>query len=121
LSACCISSIDSLRRSFVAPAPENYWNRCNLDQITGTGKSNTAAVSEVSAVAQISIGTGAARSVLAAAGAWERQGLVHDPPDGTSAPPALGAAAQAAIDLTGRARGLRNGDRAHVVVAQHVT
>ena len=40
-----------------------------------------------------------------------RQRLVHDPPDGARAPPALRAAAEAAVDLTGRARRLSAVDR----------
>jgi hypothetical protein len=46
--------------------------------------------------------------------------LVHDPADGVRAPPALGAAAEAAIDLASRCRRSLGGDRAHVVVAQYV-
>src|SRR3989442_1110496 len=52
--------------------------------------------------------------------ASRRQRLVHDPPDGTRAPPALGAAGEATIDLAGRARRLRSRNRTHVMVAEHV-
>jgi hypothetical protein len=49
------------------------------------------------------------------------EGLVHDPPDGASAAAALGAAAQAAIDLPSRAWRRFGADRrADVVVAQHI-
>src|SRR5690242_14633504 len=48
--------------------------------------------------------------------------LVHDALDGPRAPPALRAAAEAAVDLAGRARReVRSGERAaHLVVAQYV-
>jgi hypothetical protein len=60
------------------------------------------------------------RTAAAAGGAGER--LVHDAPDGASAAPALRAAAEAAIDLPGGARGVgRSHGCAHVVVAQYVT
>jgi hypothetical protein len=57
-------------------------------------------------------------SVTSALGACDC--LVHDPADGVRAPPALGAAAEAAIDLASRCRRSLGGDRAHVVVAQYV-
>jgi len=51
-----------------------------------------------------------------------RERLVHDPPDGTGAPPALRAATETAVDLAGGARALgRVHRRAHVVVGEHVT
>src|SRR5262245_63280882 len=62
----------------------------------------------------------ALRSARAAA-AGRRDGVVHDAADGARAAAALGAAAEAAIDLTGRPRRLLGADRrAHVVVAEHV-
>src|SRR5215470_14859120 len=62
----------------------------------------------------------APRSACAAA-AGRRDRVVHDAADGARATAALGAAAEAAIDLPGRARRLLGADRrAHVVVAQHV-
>src|SRR5262245_51769286 len=71
---------------------------------------------------ETSIAVVAARAALAG----RRQGragkrLVHDLPDGPRAPAALGAAAEAAVDLAGRARRLGHDRRAHVMVAQHVT
>ena len=57
----------------------------------------------------------------AAAGVGGGQSFVHDPADGADAPPALGAAAEAAIDLTGGPRRFRAGERrADVVVGQHI-
>lgn len=54
-----------------------------------------------------------------AAGTGER--FVHDLADGARATPALGAAAEAAIDLAGGARRLLGTERrTHVLVAQHV-
>src|SRR5215467_4240629 len=56
-----------------------------------------------------------------AAAAGRRDRVVHDAADGARAAAALGAAAEAAIDLAGGARRLLGADRrAHVVVAQHV-
>src|SRR5215468_1083302 len=56
-----------------------------------------------------------------AAAAGRRDRVVHDAPDGARAAAALGAAAEAAIDLTGRPRRLLGADhRPYVVVAQHV-
>lgn len=57
-----------------------------------------------------------------ARGAGGNERLVHNSPDGTGAPAALGAAPQAAINVAGRPRrgiGARKG-AAHVVVAEHV-
>ena len=49
------------------------------------------------------------------------QRLIHDAADGAGATAALGAATQAAIDLTGRARTvLRTARRADVLVAQNI-
>jgi len=63
----------------------------------------------------------AAGAALAAGSASAGDGLVHDPTNGARTPPALGAAAEAAIDLTRGARGIPGAERrAHVVVAQHV-
>jgi len=47
---------------------------------------------------------------------------VHDAPDGTSAPPALGAAAEAMIDFAGRTRRgfARRERRPHIVIGEHV-
>ena len=57
--------------------------------------------------------------VVSIAGARDR--LVHDPADGGRAPPALGAAAKAAIDLASRCRRSLGGEYgADVVVAQYV-
>ena len=51
-----------------------------------------------------------------------RQRLIHDPLDGPSAPPALGAAAQAAVHLARGARGLGSGHGvAHIAIAEDVT
>src|SRR2546429_9163185 len=56
-----------------------------------------------------------------AAAAGRRDRIVHDAADGARATAALGAAAEAAIDLPGRSWRLLGADcRAHVVVAQHV-
>jgi hypothetical protein len=46
--------------------------------------------------------------------------LVHDPPDGTDAPPALCAATKAAVDLAGARRIRRRHRCAHVTVTEHV-
>ena len=63
----------------------------------------------------------AARAARARRAAGARGRLVHDSADGTRAPPTLGAAAEAAIDLTGRAWCLLGCERrADIVVAQHV-
>ena len=49
------------------------------------------------------------------------QRLIHDPPDGPGAAPALGAATEAPIDLAGAARRRRRGHRrTHVLVADDV-
>src|ERR1700730_7516812 len=62
----------------------------------------------------------ALRSARAAA-AGRRDRIVHDAADGARATAALGAAAEAAIDLPGRSWRLLGADcSAHVVVAQHV-
>src|SRR5215469_5071668 len=62
----------------------------------------------------------ALRSACAAA-AGRRDRVVHDAADGARATAALGAAAEAAIDLPGGSWRLLGADhRAHVVVAQHV-
>src|SRR6516162_9212844 len=62
-----------------------------------------------------------ARPAARAAAAGRRDRVVHDAADGARATAALGAAAEAAIDLPGAARRLLGADhRAHVVVAQHV-
>src|SRR4051794_5168573 len=53
-----------------------------------------------------------------AAGAGDR--LVHDLADGARATPALRAAAEAAVDFTGRTRRGRSDGMAHLVVAEHV-
>src|SRR5580698_8520157 len=60
--------------------------------------------------------------VLAAAGFAGSQSLVHDPPDGAGTAPALRAATQAIVDLTGGARGgfRRRQSRAHIMVGEHV-
>ena len=50
------------------------------------------------------------------------QRLIHDPPDGACAPPALGAAAEAAIDFAASpCRVIAGQRRANVVIGQHVT
>ena len=50
------------------------------------------------------------------------QRLVHDPPDGACAPPALRAAAETAIDFAASPRRVVAGQRrANVMVGQHVT
>src|SRR5256885_4885946 len=46
--------------------------------------------------------------------------LVHDPPDGTDAPPTLCAATKAAVDLAGARRIRRRHRCAHVTVTEHV-
>jgi hypothetical protein len=56
-----------------------------------------------------------------ATGTAGRNGLVHDAADGARAAAALGAAAEAAINLPGRARCIAATERrTHVVIAQHV-
>jgi hypothetical protein len=60
-----------------------------------------------------------AAAATRAAGGGDR--LVHDAADGARTPPALGAAPEAAVDLTGGARRLLGGERgADVVIAQNV-
>src|SRR5690242_11914326 len=50
-----------------------------------------------------------------------RKRLVHDPPDGAGTAAALGAAAEAAINLTGAARAIGGVQRRpHIRVAEHV-
>src|SRR5215510_5895874 len=62
-----------------------------------------------------------ARAACAGGAAGSRDRLVHDPADGARATSALGAAAEAAINLTGGARRSRRTQRCpHVVVGQHV-
>jgi hypothetical protein len=66
------------------------------------------------------LGAGVGNPTARGAGGNER--LVHDPPDGTGAPAALGAASQATIDVAGRSQrrcGSREG-AAYVVVGEHV-
>ena len=63
----------------------------------------------------------ARRTALAARAARAGDRRVHDAADSARATPALGAAAEAAIDLAGRARRLLGAERgAHVLVGQHV-
>ena len=63
---------------------------------------------------------GVGNPTAAAGGGNER--LVHDLPDGTGAPAALGAASQATIDVAGRSRRRRGTQErtAYVVVGEHV-
>ena len=62
-----------------------------------------------------------ARAALATGAAGARDGLVHDAADGPCATPALGAAAQAAIDLAGGSRRPLGGERgANVLVGQYI-
>src|SRR5690349_14318629 len=57
----------------------------------------------------------------AAAAVGRRQGLVHDAPDGTCASPALGAAAETAVNLAASARRVVAGQgRTDVLVGKHV-
>src|SRR5262245_36009745 len=66
-------------------------------------------------------GEAAVRTAASSGAASAGDCLVHDAADGACATPALGTAAETAIDLAGRARGpLGRERRAHVVVAQHV-
>jgi hypothetical protein len=46
--------------------------------------------------------------------------LLHEAADGAGATPALGAAAETAIDLAGRARRVRLDDGADILIAQHI-
>jgi hypothetical protein len=59
----------------------------------------------------------------AAFAAGANKGLGHDLADGTGATATLGAASEAAIDLTGGPRGIFAGchDASHVVVSQDIT
>ena len=58
----------------------------------------------------------------ATAGIGCRQRLVHDVPDRACAPPALGAAAETAINFAAGSRRVVAGQRRpHVVVGKHVT
>jgi hypothetical protein len=61
--------------------------------------------------------------VLAACRRGAGQGFVHDPTNGTRAPPALGAATEAMIDLARCPRRIfaDRQRRAHVLVGEHVT
>src|SRR3954453_20417140 len=62
-----------------------------------------------------------ARAALAAGAAGARDGLVHDAADVPRATSALGAAAQAAIDLAGGSRRALGGKRgANVLVGQYI-
>src|SRR6266403_355492 len=73
------------------------------------------------AAAPVSVAVLAGRAALAAGAAGAGDRLVHDLADGARTTPALRAAAEAAIDLAGRARRLLGTERrAHVLVGQHV-
>jgi hypothetical protein len=62
-----------------------------------------------------------ARAARAGRAAGSRDRLIHDPADGPRATSALGAATEAAVNLTGGARRLRSGQHCpDVVVGQHV-
>jgi len=83
---------------------------------TIAGRSTTAAINVDSAAV-----LAARRLTLATGAAGARARFVHDPADGARAPPAPGAAAEAAIDLASRCRLSLGGEyRANVVVAQYV-
>jgi hypothetical protein len=75
-------------------------------------------------MAKIRRGSALASAAGAAATAnWARaEHFVHDPPDGTSATAALGAAAKTTIDLANRAwpRVHSGHDGAHLMVTEHV-
>src|SRR5216684_9306358 len=96
-----------------------FWNCSNLDQNARPDKGGRMpALPAKPAIRCRLLDVLAARTALASGG---RQRLVHDPPDGARAPPALGAATEAAIDLAGRKRRLLGAERrAHVFVGQHV-
>ena len=62
------------------------------------------------------------RAAVRATGRAGTERLVHDPPDGGGAAPALRAATEATVDLTRSARGGSAGNRGtHRVVTEHVT
>src|SRR5215203_5864193 len=65
--------------------------------------------------------TSGIRRAAVAAGLGGTEGFVHDLADGAGAAAALGAAAETAVDLPGRAwPGLRRDDGADIVVAENV-
>jgi hypothetical protein len=119
-----------------AIADRRFWNCSNLAQIAwhDKGKGGGLPVRDGSYQALIGprwwlsrgadlLAVLAAGAALAAgtAGAGAGDGLVHDPADGARTATALGAAAEAAIDLTGGPRRFRAGERrADVVVGQHI-
>src|SRR5262245_7280639 len=74
----------------------------------------------VSAGRQVAVLT--VRAALAGSAAGRSERLVHDPPDGAGTTSALGAAAEAAVDLARGARRLGSVQRrAHIRVAEYVT
>src|SRR3954447_20804459 len=82
---------------------------------------NPARPNQINAVETALIAVLTARAALAAGAAGARDGLVHDAADGPCATPALGAAAQAAIDLAGGSRRPLGGERgANVLVGQYI-
>jgi hypothetical protein len=77
---------------------------------------------EISRKGSVRVLFGGAALAAGAARSAGGERFLHDAPDGARAPPALCAAAEAAIDLTRRARRLGMVERrAHVVIGQHVT
>jgi hypothetical protein len=130
-----IEIVDDFRVAFHGPHPVAGraaavralilgWNDFNVAGIARRGKGRRrppCAIRNNSLRKSLSIAVLAAGAALAARPAG-RQRLIHDPPDGTGAPPTLCAAPEAAVDLAGRARAFGRGHRrAHVVVGEHVT
>src|SRR3954447_22378981 len=82
---------------------------------------NPARPNQINAVETALIAVLTARAALATGAAGARDGLIHDAADGPCATPALGAAAQAAIDLAGGSRRPLGGERgANVLVGQYI-
>src|SRR2546428_5449921 len=92
------------------------WNCPIVDQNTKADKRGIASRLPRMRLSSAWISRAEGRSGSRSGRASRRQRLVHDPPDGTRAPPALGAAAEATIDLAGRAPRLRRRNRTHVMV-----
>src|SRR5436190_201208 len=110
-----------------APPPRGLPMRSNRSHVAGIarrGKRDTRDARSQSATFLKQNRRSGGRIARGVTGAPGRAGggdrLVHDPPDGTDAPPALCAATKAAIDLAGARRIRRRHRGPHVTVTEHV-
>ena len=100
--------LGSLADEWLAGAP-SCWNHSKVAGLCTCGKGRGAkmpAKSQVNPTGKIDQARCRPLGQHVQAVAAGRQRLVHDPADGRGAPAALGAAAEAAVDLAGRSRGV---------------